>query len=228
MRVLKAMAARSVGAKSAVKTDRRRDRTRKALIDAGRSLFAARHVDGVTVDEIVTAADVAKGSFYNHFTDKDVFAREIAAMARRHAEQTVNIANRGIEDPALHLARAVCVFVRFAIEHRESAQLLWRLNAGATMADAPINRALRDNLLAGIRVGRFKHVDIESAVLLVIGIIVVALRHALEERLITPPIKIAERMAGGLLRSLGVAAEPAAKLSGTAAVSIFSSNSNTG
>ena len=74
--------------RSTARTDPRRDRTRDALLNAGRSLFAHRDVDGVSVDEIVEAAAVAKGSFYNHFADKDVFAREIAASAacRRHPE----------------------------------------------------------------------------------------------------------------------------------------------
>jgi AcrR family transcriptional regulator len=206
--------------------DRRRARTRQALMDAGRTLLAERHVDGVSVDEIVAAADVAKGSFYNHFADKDVFAREIGSMVRRQAELAVNEANVGVEDPAKHLARAVCVFVRFAVEHRASAQVLWRLNAGATMVDAPINRALRENLLTGIRAKRFKHVDIESAVLLVIGIIIVTLRHALEERVITPPMKTAEHAAAGLLRSLGVPAAQSIQLSVAAASSIFSTTNH--
>lgn len=216
------MTAKTFTLRSAPKIDRRRARTRQALMDAGRSLFAVRHVDGVSVDEIVAAAEVAKGSFYNHFADKDVFAREIAAMVRRQVEQSVNDANLGIEDPASHLARAVCVFVRFATEHRASAQVLWRLNAGATMADAPINRALRDNLLAGIRARRFKYIDIESAVLLVIGIVIVALRHALEERLVTTPKKIARNAAAGLLRAFGIPAAQAAQLATEAAGSIFS------
>ena len=160
------------------KEDRRRERTRVALLNAGRTLFAERHVDGVSVDEIVAAAEVAKGSFYNHFVDKDVFAREIAKAVRCQAERAVNEANASIKDPAAHLARALCVFMRFAIEHRESAQALWRLNSGSTMADAPINRNLRDNMQRGITEGRFKHVDIESAVLLVMGVIVISLRHA--------------------------------------------------
>jgi AcrR family transcriptional regulator len=222
------MTTRIAAARRVPKTDRRRDRTRKALMDAGRTLFAARHVDGVSVDEIVAAAEVAKGSFYNHFADKEVFAREIAAMVRRQAEQAVNEANVDINDPAEHLARAVSVFVRFATEHRDSAQALWRLNAGATMVDAPINRGLRDNLLAGIKTKRFKHVDIESAVLLVIGIVVVALRHALEERLVTTPRRIADHMAAGLLRSLGLSAAQAAQLSGAAAADIFSSTNHIG
>ncbi|MBB6093818.1 AcrR family transcriptional regulator [Povalibacter uvarum] len=204
-------------------TDRRRARTREALLSAGRALFAARDVDGVSVDEIVEAAEVAKGSFYNHFTDKDVFAREIAAAVRRQVEQAVNDANKDIDDPAEHLARALCVFAHFAIEHPDSARVLWRLNSGATMVDAPINRGLRDVVHNGIRSQRFRHVDLESGVLLVMGVIVIVLRHVLEERLVTPPHAVAANMAAGLLRAMGIANAQAARLSAAAANDLLQS-----
>jgi hypothetical protein len=76
--------------------------------------------------------------------------------------------------------------------------------------------------LAGIRARRFKYIDIESAVLLVIGIVIVALRHALEERLVTTPKKIARNAAAGLLRAFGIQAAQAAQLATEAAGSIFS------
>ena len=204
-----------------MESGRRPNRTRTALLEAGRSLFAARHVDGVSVDEIVAAAEVAKGSFYNHFADKDVFAREIAGSVRRQAEQAVSQANAQITDPAAAVARGLCVFMRFAVEHRDSAQVLWRFNAGATMLDAPINRGLRDVVQEGIKTGRFKHVDLESGVLLVMGIIVIALRHALEERVVTSPVTIAQSMAAGLLRALGVTAHQSAQLGIAAARDIL-------
>lgn len=213
--------------KSPPKTDRRWERTRAALMSAGRTLFASRDVEGVTVDQIVATADVAKGSFYNHFVDKDVFAREIASSVRRQAEQAVNEANANVTDPAAHLARALCVFMRFAIEHRESAQVLWRLNSGATMVDAPINRNLRNNVQEGIDQERFKHVDIEVAALLVMGTIVISLRHALEDRLVTPHIDIARGMAAGLLRSLGVPAAQADRLAFEAASDILAAQKST-
>ena len=198
--------------RSTARTDTRRDRTRDALLNAGRSLFAHRDVDGVSVDEIVEAAAVAKGSFYNHFADKDVFAREIAASARREAEALVNEINEGISDPAVAVARALCVFVRFAMRRRDSARTLWRLNTGATMVDAPINRGLVDVVQQGIEEGAFDHVDVETGILLVMGTIVITLRHLFEERISTEPSEIARRMGAGLLRSLGVAASRADKL----------------
>src|SRR5580700_3766983 len=85
--------------------DRRRARTRDALLRAGRALLAHREVGGLSVDEIVAAADVAKGSFYNHFADKEQFAREIGAAVRRQAEEAVSVANLGISDPGARLAR---------------------------------------------------------------------------------------------------------------------------
>jgi AcrR family transcriptional regulator len=207
--------------RSTARTDPRRDRTRDALLNAGRSLFAHRDVDGVSVDEIVEAAAVAKGSFYNHFADKDVFAREIAASARREAEALVNEVNLGIADPAVAVARALCVFVRFAMERRDSARTLWRLNTGATMVDAPINRGLVDVVQNGIDEGAFNHLDVETGILLVMGTIVITLRHLFEERVSTEPKEIARRMAAGLLRSLGVAAGRADRLARDATLAVL-------
>jgi AcrR family transcriptional regulator len=201
--------------------DRRRVRTRAALLAAGRTLLAVRDIDGISVDEIVAAADVAKGSFYNHFTDKDMFAREIGAAVRRHVEQAVVAANVGVRDPAAALARGLCVFLRFAIEHRDSAQVLWRLNPGSTMAEAPINQALRADLARGIRAGRFKGIDVELGVLLVMGAVVIGTRHVLEERVVTPPRSIATGMAAGMLRALGVSAAQAAAGALAAARHVF-------
>ena len=186
------------------RVDRRRARTRAALLHAGRALLAKRDVQGLSVDEIVAAADVAKGSFYNHFADKDVFAREIGAAVRRQAEDAVNAANATIQDPAMRLARALCVFVRFAIEHRDSAQVLWRLNSGATMTDAPVNRGLRTEVERARLQREFKDLDLEAGVLLIMGTIVIAMRHVLEERAATPPATVATHMAELMLRGLGL------------------------
>lgn len=179
--------------------------TRTRLLRAGRSLLARSDVNGFSVDEIVAAADVAKGSFYNYFADKEAFARQIGAAVRRQAESAVNAANAGTADPALRLARALCVFVRFAVEHRDDARILCRLNSGATMADAPVNRGLKEEVMTLNRSLRRTHADAATGVLLVMGTIIITMRHVLERRLTQPPALIARHMAEGMLRGLGVA-----------------------
>jgi AcrR family transcriptional regulator len=208
-------------ASPARRPDRRRVRTRAALLSAGRALLATRDIDGISIDEIVAAADVAKGSFYNHFGDKDVFAREIGGAVRRQAEQAVALANAAVTDPPVRLARGLCVFLRFAMEHRDSARVLWRLNPGSTMAEAPINRELRRDLIEGIRTQRFNAVEVEAGLLLVMGSVVISMRHVLEEKVSTLPSTIAANMAAGMLRGLGVGRAEARRIGDAAAKSIF-------
>jgi AcrR family transcriptional regulator len=205
--------------------NRQRARTRAALLQAGRRLLALRTVDSLSVDEIVTAADVAKGSFYNHFHDKDMFAREIGAEVRREAENAVQQANRAITDPALRLARAVCVFVSFAITRPDSAQVLWRLNSRATIADAPINRGLQEELTRAREDEDFRLLDLEAAMLMVMGTIIIAMRHVLEEQLTTPPEQVARQLSLALLHSLGVPVRRARAAADGAVAAVFAPQS---
>ena len=51
--------------------------TRRRLIDGGLTEFHARGFHGTGVDAIARAANVPKGSFYNHFESKQTFCAEI-------------------------------------------------------------------------------------------------------------------------------------------------------
>jgi AcrR family transcriptional regulator len=57
----------------------RGDRTRAALVDAAVALFDAKGVEATSVDEITSAAAVAKGTFYVHFQRKQDVLLEQAA-----------------------------------------------------------------------------------------------------------------------------------------------------
>ena len=56
--------------------ERRKLATRQTLLDATQALLAKRSFDALSVDEIVQRADVARGTFYNYFADKDALERE--------------------------------------------------------------------------------------------------------------------------------------------------------
>lgn len=201
---------------------RRRNLTRDALLEAGMRLFARREVDAVSIDDIVSEAGVAKGSFYNHFRDKEAFAREIGAAVRRQAEDVILGLTDGIADPAMHVALALCVFADFATRWRERARVLYKLNDGSTMPDAPINLHVRKVLQLGVDSGRFKGVDVECGLLLVMGLNVITVRHVLEERLATPPEQIGLRMTTVVLRGLGLAPAQAGKIAAEACARVFS------
>ncbi len=123
-------------------------RTREALMEAGLRLFAERPVDAVPIDDIVAAAGVAKGSFFNHFRDKQHFANTIAADIRRIIELQVDAANAGLADPLLRLAGGMTVAARFALQEPDRTTVMLRGMAWSTGRDNPLNAGLRGDIEA--------------------------------------------------------------------------------
>ena len=77
--------------------DRRRERTRNALIGAARK-FLSEGRSAVSIQEITDAADVGFGSFYNHFQSKEQLFDEAVRSARaKHPSRlshTIRIGHR--------------------------------------------------------------------------------------------------------------------------------------
>src|SRR5208283_1273646 len=96
------------------RSDRRMVRNRKALLGAAEKLIAEKGFERVTIDEITETADLAKGTFYNYFDDKNQVAKELASTIRQEIEAEVGVAQTGIDDPPERLVTGICVFFRTA------------------------------------------------------------------------------------------------------------------
>ena len=167
----------------APKIVRRRGKTRTALIDAGLKLLAAVPVDRLSVDEIVDAAQVAKGSFFYHFDDKQSFAKEIAGAVRREVEATISEVNRDVTDPAHRVARGVGQFLRFAIECPDKAKIVLYADRQSADPSHALNAGLRADLQQGVTEGRFDTKDVDAAMLNLIGVTQLLIGKVLFDRL---------------------------------------------
>lgn len=63
--------------------DTNRKEKERVLLDAALLLFLARGVEGVSVDDITRAANVAKGSFYRYFKDQEALVEALIEPARK-------------------------------------------------------------------------------------------------------------------------------------------------
>ena len=71
------------------RNQRRRQRTRETILSAAELVFRRKGIDGTVVNDITEQADVAYGSFYNHFKSIDeVVAALVAASLQRVADRT--------------------------------------------------------------------------------------------------------------------------------------------
>lgn len=182
----------------------RTERTRAALIAAGRRLFCERPVDAVTVDDIVQRAEVGKGSFYNHFTDREGLVRAISREIRTRVERAVDRANAEVEDPARRVARACCTYLRFALDDPERAGVLVRVHSGHTSLETPLNRGLVNDISRGLSCGRFQVATVEAGVLYVLGVTQMTLVRIVQEPSTALAVSLAQQMCALTLGGLRV------------------------
>jgi AcrR family transcriptional regulator len=148
---------------------RRRTRTRDALLDAAKTLLAARAHEGFTIDEVVDLAGVAKGSFYNHFADKEELIGAVCRQIRAKEESAVQAANAGVTSPGARIARAIAVYARLAMTAPDEAQIVRMTQAETLSVDSDLNAGLVRDLREGLKLGKVTIPSIEAGSLLVLG-----------------------------------------------------------
>src|SRR5690348_12679 len=97
-------AAEVAGAPRVSRLDRRKARTRQALIDAAVRLIAEGRGDRASIQEITEEADIGFGSFYNHFDSKEQLFQTASAEVLEQWGQLIDQATAGITDPAERFA----------------------------------------------------------------------------------------------------------------------------
>ena len=72
----------------------RRATTRRALLDAARSLFAERGYHGTAAEEIVRRAGLTRGALYHHFEDKKDLFRAVVDEMEGEIDEEIEEAER--------------------------------------------------------------------------------------------------------------------------------------
>ena len=134
--------------------ERRKQRTRSALIKAAQGVIAAGRLN-VPILEITQAADVGMGSFYNHFSTKEeLFEAAVSDVLDRHGDMLDEL-TASLQDPAEIFAASFRLTGRFFRRRPQESTILlanWQAALASERGLAP--RALRD-IVAASSAGRF-------------------------------------------------------------------------
>lgn len=190
--------------------ERRKMRTRAALIRAAQSFMAAGRLN-VPVLEITQAADVGMGSFYNHFDSKEqLFRAAINDVLDAHGALLDRLSDEH-EDPAETFARSFRLTGRLFRRRPDMSRVLLNSGLAVISADRGVApRALRD-IEAGTRAGRFR-VDDPVLALAVAGGALMGLGQVLHDQPDRDDGAAADRVTRDLLIMFGVAADEAAEI----------------
>ena len=155
---------------------------RNALVEACIELLGQYSIDAITINNIVEVAGVAKGSFYNHFPDKEALAASISRAIREEVEAEVRDGNRNVTDPAYRISRGISHHVKLAIDEPQRATILLRDHAMATSTN-PLNQDVQEDVLQGIEAGRFSPLCAEAGVVQLVGVTSATMLRVIEEKL---------------------------------------------
>jgi AcrR family transcriptional regulator len=183
----------------------RRARTRAQIVEAAAVLLAERPPEALTVDAVVEAAGVAKGTFYYHFLSMEELAAAVGEKLGESFDELLAPARLGLRDPIARISFALTEFLKKAI-----ADPVWaRLVVQSAQAPTEFARSVRENLKTDLTeakaAGRLTVQDLELAADIVFGIWLQVTRGTLQRRAAPD---LADRALDAVLRAIGALAQP--------------------
>jgi AcrR family transcriptional regulator len=192
--------------------ERRRLRTRAALLAAAREVFASQGVGAVTIQDITDAADVAKGSFYNHFDSKDAILRALVEEILADLGRGLDVLSEPLrDDPARVIAVCLRHTLRAFIEDPTLGWFALRAGEAIAVSDVALGAYGRRDIRSGIQSGRFHCDDVEMVFTMIGGGAEALLRRRLEGEL---PAEAEVSFTAHALRLLGIPDDEASAIAG--------------
>lgn len=148
----------------------KRAKTRAQIVQAGAMLFSERPISAVTIDAVVEAAGVAKGTFYYHFQSIDELGAAVGAKLGATFDEMLTPARREFKDPIDRLSFAFTQFLEKARSDADWGRLVVQSSQSPTEFGLGVRSNLKADIAEAIMQGRVSVRDAELAVDIVIGI----------------------------------------------------------
>ncbi|MEB8386917.1 TetR/AcrR family transcriptional regulator [Rhodobacteraceae bacterium KMM 6894] len=147
----------------------RREKTRNRLIQSAIPVFASKGVDASAIEDVIAAAGVSRGTFYNYFQSN----RELLlAVNEQLSDELILIVAETvaeIPDPAERVAASVALLIQFARDNPLLARFVAKVGLEAAGPGGLICDYLISQIQEGIDQGRFLECPLNIALDLLAG-----------------------------------------------------------
>lgn len=184
----------------------RRARMRSRLLSTALHLVATQGPAATTIDDVIAAAEVSRGTFYKYFPSPEALVQEVALKLATDLVHLADPIVREREDPAERVACGIRLVSRLALHHPAAAGFLVQLGWPDTEGNNLLLDFVRRDLTRGMKEGRFREMPLSLALNTVSGAVIGAI-HCMLKPSCEPDF--AEMTAAAALRALGVAGKTA-------------------
>tara|TARA_R110002110_G_scaffold150984_2_gene343099 strand:+ start:1130 stop:1780 length:651 start_codon:yes stop_codon:yes gene_type:complete len=133
----------------------KKERTRAALVDAAIKVVAEKGMEALRITDVTTAADVANGTFYNHFDDKNEILREAAFGIAFEVSRKLDADMEDIEDGPTRVVTATAQFIEIMIAAPDWAAVVLGGTDHVPQLRENVDTYLRADLERGVAQGKF-------------------------------------------------------------------------
>jgi AcrR family transcriptional regulator len=166
-------------------------------------------VAGLRIQEITERADVALGTFYNHFATKQELVEAVIASTIQVQTEAIVAEMASLSDPAEVVSFACRRVVQIAVAEPDLAWLFVNLDRADALFETIVHRSALAALEAGIASGRFDLVDADFTLVTLVGGALAVMRAILDGRC-GPDVD--SLFAESVLRSVGLPGAEAARI----------------
>lgn len=188
---------------------KKRERTRRGLIDAAVRLFARKEVGEIALLDLANEAEVASGTIYNYFRTRDEVVEAVGlAMADEFSESIAQY-SAGIDSGAQRMAIGVRMFIRRAMSDPNWASAVIRVVHSDQAMRSKVTGYVLTDLRAGKEEGILTYEHEGIALDLLVSCTLGAMRSVVEGRGVDEHDVLVAEM---ILKALGATAARARKL----------------
>ena len=180
---------------------KKRERTRRGLVDAALRLVARKEVGEIALFEVAAEAAVSNGTIYNYFRTRDEVLEAVGIAMAAEFSDAISVLNAQVQCGAQRLSIGVRMFVcRAAADHQWANALLRIIHFDQAVRSRLADHVLGD-LREGLRAGTFAYEDEGVALDIVLSCTTGAMRSVVEGRAVAEhDLRVAEMV----LQALGV------------------------
>lgn len=182
---------------------------RRRLIESAMIVFAQRGIGSSVIPEVIAAAGVSQGSFYNYFRTNDDLLAAVSDALSHDMVQMIDGVVGEVEDPALRVATAGRLYLHLVRTYPVVARFLSSTGFSLVGKQSAIYEHLPADIKEGVKRGTFGEDAADVGLDLATGAVLIAVQRIANGRTARD---YPERIVRAVLRALGAPASSAAKL----------------
>jgi AcrR family transcriptional regulator len=157
----------------------RRARTRERLLDGAEAVIAQKGVEAASIDELVRAAGVSRGTFYNYFpTTTDLLHALNIRVAAGLSEKLRGLARRPA-DPVVRMAASLHLILAAYLADPVRGWVALQISTSRAPRTRVFEQMFEALYKEGVREGCFRDVDMAAALTVCFGAIRMAQRDVM-------------------------------------------------